>query len=233
MLTLSILLFKANKDIKLVVMLSYGMLLLSFSVLTVQLYYFLVIFAFSPLLIYFFRRIRNTRNLYMAFVVTAIACSILNWNIVTLLSGTLPVRNMEMAEIVNADHTEDNEVVNFCSYDTGIHVLTEHLPLTKYHFMPNIQSKDIREEQARLLRSSKAKYLARRIGCVKKANDYYDLPIPPEYELIYNQQELFRYRFLTNPMNYLWNLGYPQAVLKHVMTEPKPQRSMLYKRIDQ
>lgn len=231
-LTLPILLFKVNKDIKLLVLLSYGMLLLSFSVLTVQLYYFLVIFAFSPLLIYFFRNVRNTCYLYTALALMTLVCTALNWNVVTLLSGTLPVRNMEMAEIVNADHSESDEVLNFCSYDTGIYVLTEHLPLTKYHFMPNILSNDVREEQAHWVKSSKVKYLARRIGRVKTVHDYYDIPIPSDYELIYNEQELFRYRFLTNPMNYLWNLGYPQAVLKHIMTEPDRQRCMLYKRID-
>ena len=231
-MTMPILFFKVNKDIKLLVVLSYGLLLLSFSVLTVQLYYFLIIFAFSPLFIYFFRNIRNTRRVYIAFILITMVCTAFNWNVVNLLSGTLPVKNIKMAEIINADHSEDSEVLNFCSYDTGIYVLTDRLPLTKYHFMPNIQSEEVRKEQACLAESGRAKYLVRRIGRIRTIQDYYNVPIPTKYKLICYEQEKYRYRFLTGPLNYLWNLGYPQVILKHIMSEPDKQECFLYKRID-
>ena len=48
---------------------------------------------------------------------------------------------------------------------------------------------------------------------------------------IYDKEELFRYRLITTPLKFLWNLTYPRVLLKHIM---KPvtvnQRMLIYER---
>ena len=140
-----------------------------------------------------------------------------NWNLVSLLNGTFPHSVFEMAEIVNANKTEDSEVLTFSSYDTGIYLFTDHLPPNRNYFLSSILDPAIREEQAALVASGKIKYLVREIGAVNTCHEYYDAPIPSNYHLIYDNEELFRYRFITTPHKYLWNLIWTRPLLKYVM----------------
>jgi hypothetical protein len=55
------------------------------------------------------------------------------------------------------------------------------------------------------------------IGAVKTCHDYYDAPIPENYHLIYDKEELFRYRFCVTPHKFLWNLTWPRPILKYIM----------------
>ncbi len=63
-LLLPVLLAKARNDVKLLVLGGYGALLLSFTFLTVQFYYFLLLFVYGPLFIVFFRRMRPKARVY-------------------------------------------------------------------------------------------------------------------------------------------------------------------------
>ena len=82
-----------------------------------------------------------------------------------------------------------------------------------------------------MVASGKVRYLVREIGAIITCHKYYDVPIPDNYRCIYDKEELFRYRLITTPLKFLWNLTYPRVLLKHIM---KPvtvnQRMLIYER---
>ena len=136
-----------------------------------------------------------------------------------------------MAEIINANKSNDSEVLTFSSYDTGIYQHTRHLPPNKNFFMSSILDPDIRKEQADWVASGKVRYLVREIGAINTCHEYYDVPVPDNYRCIYDKEELFRYRLITTPHKFLWNLTYPRVLLQYVM-EPVTvnQHMLIYER---
>ena len=71
----------------------------------------------------------------------------------------------------------------------------------------------------------------REIGAINTCHEYYEAPIPANYRLIFDQEELFRYRFIWQPLSYLWNLTWPRPLLRHFM-EPVTanQKMQVYER---
>ncbi len=232
LLLMPVILTKASKDVKLLVLGSYGTLLLSFTFLTVQFYYFLLLYVYGPLFIVFFRRMRPTARVYGFMLVVAAGAVGLNWNIVTLLNGTFSHVTLDITEIVNRNTSEDSRVMNFASYDTGIYLKSRHLPPSRHFFINNFEDNSIREEMHRLVISGEIKYLAREINPIKTSHDFYDMPIPDNYRLVYEGEENFRYRFYTRPHMYLWNLGYLRPLLRYFINpKTEPRQMLLYERI--
>lgn len=238
LLMMPALFLRVSEDVKLLVFATYGVLLLSFATLTVQFYYFLTIFSFFPLLITYFNAARRRElvsphgwKFWSGVSVVVVLAVSTNWNFVTLLNGTFPHRVLEMAEIINANESEDSEVLTFSSYDTGIYQHTRHLPPNKNFFLSSILDPNIKVEQKEWVESGKIKYLVRVIGAVNTCHDYYDAPVPANYKLVYDKEELFRYRFATTPHKFLWNLTWPRPLLKYIM-EPVTvnQRMQVYER---
>ena len=225
LLMLPLVFLPARWEVKLLTFGTYGLLLFSYATMTVQFYYFLTIFTFFPLLICYKTRPRSKEQgaggkripTARANLLPLAPCSLLLLILVSLLNGTFPHSVFEMAEIVNANKTKDSEVLTFSSYDTGIYLFTNHLPPNRNYFLSSILDPAIREEQAALVASGKIKYLVREIGAVNTCHEYYDAPIPSNYHLIYDNEELFRYRFITTPHKYLWNLIWTRPLLKYVM----------------
>ena len=230
-LLLPVLLAKVRREVKFLVLGSYGALLLSFTFLTVQFYYFLLLYTYGPLFIVFFRRIKPDIKVYGFMLAVAVVAVGLNWNIVSLASGTFSHLTLDITDIVNKNKTADSEVMNFASYDSGIYLKTNHLPPGKHFFINNIEDEETCEEQLSLANSGKIKYLVRELVPVKTSHDFYDMPIPDSYRLIYEGEENFRYRFYTRPHMYLWNLCYLRPMLNLFM-QPKtePRRMLLYER---
>ena len=230
-LMLPLIFLRVRWEVKLLVFGTYGILLLSFATLTVQFYYFLTIFTFFPLLINYIRDYVPTMRTYLVMILVAALGTITNWNLVTLLNGTFPISVLQMAKIINANESEDSEILTFSSYDTGIYQYTRHLPPNRNYFLSNILDPEIRKEQADLVASGRIKYLVRVIGSVNTCHDYYDMPVPENYYCIYDHEELFRYKFIWKPCHFLWNLTWPRVFLKHFM-EPDitNQRMQIYER---
>lgn len=226
-----IFLVRARWEVKLLALGTFGVLLLSFALLTVQFYYVLLMYVFVPFYICFFRNHVPTLRTYIILGLIAFYSAATNWNIVTLLNGTFPKSVLEMAEIINANESDDSEVLTFSSYDTGIYQHTRHLPPNKNFFMSSILDPGIRKEQADLVASGKIRYLVREIGAIITCHKYYDAPIPDNYHCIYDKEELFRYRLITTPHKFLWNLTYPRVLLQYIM-EPVTvnQRMLIYER---
>ncbi len=230
-LLLPVVLTKTRRDVKLLVLSSYGMLLLSFTFLTVQFYYFLLLYVYGPLLIVFFRRMEPCLRVYIPMASVAVVAVGLNWNIVTLLRGTFSHLTLDITEIVNRNETEDSQVMNFCSYDTGIFLKTRHLPPGRHFFISNLEDEEAREEQNSFILSGQIKYLAREEIPIKTSHDFYDIPTPDGYQIVYEGEENFRYRFYTRPHMYLWNLGYLRPLLCLFMhPDTEPRRMLLYER---
>lgn len=232
-LLLPVVLTKTGKNVKLLVVGSYGTLLLSFTFLTVQVYYFLLLYVYAPLFIIYFRRLKAGVKAYGVMIIVATGAIALNWNLVSLLCGSFPHCTLDITEIVNRNKTDDSEVINFSSYDTGIYLKSRHLPVSRHFFTSNIEDEAIREEQRVLVASGKIKYLAREVIPTKTLHDFYDMPIPDNYRLIYKGEENFRYRFYTLPHLYLWNLEYLRPLLRLFMhPETEPRRMLLYERTE-
>ncbi len=212
---------------------TYGVLVLSFATLTVQFYYFLTLFPFFPLLINYIRDVKPSMRTYIIMCILGILSVSTNWNLVTLLNGTFPTSVLEMAGIVNANQTEDSEVLTFSSYDTGIYQHTRHLPPNRNYFLSSILDPEIKAEQAAWVASGKVRYLVREVGAVNTCHEYYDVPVPSNYRLVYENEELFRYRLIWRPLSFLWNLTWPRPLLKYFM-EPvkKNQKMLLYERMN-
>ena len=222
---------RVSKDVKLLLFGTYGVLVLSFATLTVQFYYFLTLFPFFPLLITFVPNLRPSLASKALIVVVITIAIATNWNIVTLVNGTFPTSVLEMADIINQNESEDSEVLTFSSYDTGIYQHTRHLPPNKNYFLSSILDPEIKAEQAALVASGKVKYLVREIGAINTCHEYYDAPVPANYRLIYDNEELFRYRFIWQPLSYLWNLTWPRPLLKHIMSPVTANQHMqIYER---
>lgn len=229
--TLPILFVRIRWEIKTLILGTFGLLLLSFATMTVQFYYVLLLYVFSPLIIYFFRNHTPSIRTYLVMGLIGVVAAATNWNLVTLLNGTFPQRVLEMAEIINANESDDSEVLTFSSYDTGIYQHTRHLPPNKNFFMSSILDPEIRKEQADLVASGKVRYLVREIGAIITCHEYYDTPIPDNYRCIYDEEELFRYRLITTPHKFLWNLTYPRVLLRYVMDPVTVnQRMLIYER---
>lgn len=230
-LMLPLVFLRVRWEVKLLLFGTYGVLLLSYATLTVQFYYFLTIFTFFPVLVVYIRDYVPTLRTYIVMVLVSLAGMATNWNLVTLLNGTFSTSVLEMAKIINANESEDSEVLTFSSYDTGIYLFTRHLPPNKNYFLSSILDPEIRREQAELVASGKIKYLVREIEAVTTCHEYYDAPIPDNYHLIYDKEELFRYRFITTPHKFLWNLIWPRVLLKYVMNPVTiNQRVQVYER---
>ena len=230
-LTIPVCLVRARWEVKALLLGTYGVLLLSFATMTVQFYYFLLMYTFAPMLIYLFRNLKPSLRTYVTIGMVGFAAAATNWNLVTLINGTFPKSVLEMAEIINADKSDDSEVLTFSSYDTGIYQHTRHLPPNKNFFISSILDPEIKKEQAEWVESGKVKYLVRAIGAIVTCHEYYDAPIPENYRCIYDKEELFRYRLITTPHKFLWNLTYPRVLLRYVM-EPVTvnQRMLIYRR---
>ena len=230
-LMIPVVFLRVEKEVKWLVFGTYGVLVFSFATLTVQFYYFLTLFPFFPLLITYIRQAKSSTKAYIIMCVVGILAISTNWNVVTLLNGTFPTSVLEMAEIINKNESEDSEVLTFSSYDTGIYQHTRHLPPNKNYFLSSILDPEIKQEQAEWVASGKVKYLVRVIGSINTCHEYYDVPVPANYQLIYDREELFRYRFIWQPLSYLWNLTWPRPLLKYVM-EPVTdnQRMQIYER---
>lgn len=231
-LLLPVLLTKVQRNVKLLILGSYGTLLLSFTFLTIQFYYILLLYVYGPLLIIFFRRLKPNIKIYGTMIVIAVGAVALNWNIVTLLTGSFSHLTLDITEIVNRNNTKDSEVINFASYDTGVYLKSRHLPPNRNFFINNFEDEEIREKLRRLVNSGKIKYLAREVNPIKTSHDFYDMPIPENYYLVYKGEENFRYRFYTLPHKYLWNLGYLRPLLGRFMCpDTEPRRMFLYERV--
>ena len=221
---------RVSKEVKWLVFGTYGLLVLSYATLTVQFYYFLTLFPFFALLASCFPQRLSKWTCAVMGIVGLLAIAT-NWNVVTLVNGTFPTSVLQMADIINQNETEDSEVLTFSSYDTGIYQHTSHLPPNPHYFLSSILDPEIKREQAELVASGRVKYLVREIGAINTCHEYYEAPIPANYRLIYDNEELFRYRFIWQPLSYLWNLTWPRPLLRHIMDPVTVnQRMQIYER---
>ena len=224
---------RVSREVKWLVFGTYGILVLSFATLTVQFYYFLTLFPFFALAVRLRvpQFLKNLKVLKVLIPIITLLATATNWNVVTLVNGTFPTSVLEMARIINQNETEDSEVLTFSSYDTGIYQHTRHLPPNRNYFLSSILDPEIKREQAEWVNSGKVRYLVREIGAINTCHEYYEAPIPANYRLIFDQEELFRYRFIWQPLSYLWNLTWPRPLLRHLM-EPVTanQKMQVYER---
>ncbi|MBO4662331.1 MAG: hypothetical protein J5630_06490 [Bacteroidaceae bacterium] len=222
---------KVRWDFRLLVVMCYGLQMLSFTLWSVNIYYFLVVFVYAPLVIYFLRNVECKRIAASIMILTGIIATATSYNFVTLVNGTFHRGIIPIAQYVNAHKTKTEDVLTFSSHETGIYLLADVLPPNRFFFAPNATKPEIRTEQAECIRNQKPKFLIRKTDPVKTTLVYYDMPIPEDYRLVCHERELFRYHFLLNPKMFLWNLGYTQGLMKNLVDKNTEQQNLyLYER---
>ena len=219
MLVIPVALIRVQRDIRLTVVPAFALQMLSYTLFTVHIYYFIPLFVFSPLTIYFLRKGKTTWMTYLCFAVLATVSTATNFNVITLLTGRFPNAVTDCAQVINSDTENNKKVLTFCSRDTGIYLLTDQLPPNRHFFVPNVKIPEIRTEQANTLARGDIKYLIRKKDINTNIIPYYETEVPQGYNLILHTKELYRYRVLINPLKYLWSLGYTQGLLAHIMTK--------------
>ena len=230
-LVLPIAFTKVRRDVRLLIVTCFGLQMLSFTLWSVNIYYFLVLFAYAPLAIYFLRNVRATITAKTVLLLVGILATATSYNFVTLVNGTFHRGIIPIAQYVNKHKTGDRDVLTFSSHETGIYLLADVLPPNRFFFAPNATKPEIKAEQAECIRTRKPRFLIRKTDPVKTTLQYYEMPIPDNYGLICHERELFRYHFLLNPKMFLWNLGYTQELMKGLVDENAEQQNLyLYER---
>lgn len=229
--TSPLLFLHVKRSIKWIVASCFFMQCLSFTLFTVQIYYFLVVYAFAPLVICFFRGGTHRKLKYSILSVAVILALMSSYNLILLISGTFPNKVIGAAKIINEDGSKNKDVVIYSSHETGIYMLTGQLPLARYFFVPNLEIPALIKEQKTLAKSPKVKYLIQKTDNVTHGKLYYDFPVPENYEKVFDGEEKYRYLFLIHTKMYFWNLGYTQCVLKHIMQpDDFKQHIVLYRK---
>lgn len=231
-LVLPIAFTKVRWDVRLLVVTCYGLQMLSFTLMCVHIYYFLVLFAYAPLVVYFLRNVAATRITKIVLLLVGIIATATSYNFVTLVNGTFHRGIIPIARYVNQHKTNDHDVLTFSSHETGIYLLADVLPPNRFFFAPNAIKPQIKAEQTECIRKQRPKFLVRKTDPVQSSIlRYYDMPIPKEYKLVLNEKELFRYHFLINPKMFLWNLGYTHGLMRGMVDENAKQQNLyLYER---
>lgn len=210
-----------RKDVRLFVFCTFAGLasvLAFFKIPVCNFYYYLVLAVFLPLLIRYMRGWHVSWGSLMAFAAVALAASLLNYNLMRLAYGNFRPKVLDIAEIVNGSGCGHRDVLLYRCGDKGLFVLTDQMPAVKHFFsvgVAHIQGEE--EEQEAYLASKKARYVV--------TADV--LPESSGYTLIYEEQDDPERMFLMNPCAYLWNLGYPQCLLRHFMAEPQQLQAYL------
>lgn len=230
---LSLSVAKVRSDVKWTVIICLAMHLVSFTMVPVQIYYFLTLYVYAPFAVYFVRKVKSLGKFYVLLVVVSVVAVVSNYNLMSLLTGTFPTQTIASARIVNEDKNPAKQLLIYNSHETCLYLLTGQLPEGKYFFIPNMDMPELVAEQQRLAASSSTAYISRKEDERLGGNPFYDMAIPSNYELVFDAEEKYRYLFFTNPVMFAWNLVWTRPVMR-MFTNPEPfaQRIMLYKRQD-
>lgn len=230
---LSICMIKVRSDVKWTAIICMTMHLISFTMVPVQIYYFLTLYVYVPLVVYFFRQVKSLQK-YYALLVTISAMAIAgNYNLMSLLTGTFPTQAIESARIVNEDTVRNKQLLIYNSRETCLYLLTGQLPEGKYYYIPNMDIPELIEEQQRLAMAPTTTYISRKEDERLGGNPFYTMEMPTNYELVFDAEEKYRYLLLTNPVMFAWNLVWTRPLLQlYINPEPFIQHIKLYKKTE-
>ena len=211
---------RVRKDVRFFVFCTFAgtaSVLAFFKIPVCNVYYYLVLAVFLPLLIKLARGWRVSRKSRAVLAAAALTATLMNYNLMRLAAGNFRPGILEVAEIVNASGCGRSDVLLYRCGDKGLFVLTDKMPAVKHFFSVGVAHiPDEVAEQEACLASRKAHF-------VLTADK---LPESSGYTLIYEQPDEPERVFLVNPLAYLWHLGYPRCLLRHFMAEP-PLQSIL------
>lgn len=221
---------RVNKDVRLLVTLSFATTLILFAITTVYIYYFIICFAFFPLLFYYIRRIPATWKAWTAAGLIAILMVMTDFSLMQRIRGTFPQAILSIVEQLKDEDT-DGGVLTYRSRETGYYTYSNQLPPNRFFFLLSVVHQDLKDDQDACLRSRKCRYVLVKDQVLE---DEAYLPIEENgYTLIAEHKELFRTLKPLNPKLYLWNLGWTQPLMRKILTkEPEPTmaRFRLYER---
>ena len=212
---------KARKDVRLFVFLSFAgtaSILAFFKIPVRNIYYYLVLAVFLPLLIYYVRRWRVSGKNLAVFAAVGVAATLLNYNLMSLVQRSFSPKIMDIAEIINKSSCGERDVLLYRTGERGIFLLAECGPAVKHFFSVGVAYIPGEEEmQDAYLASRKARFVI--------TTDV--LPEAAGYRLVYENRDDQKCVLIVHPLLYLWRLGYPHSLLQHFMEEPESVHTCL------
>lgn len=225
-LVLPLCFLKIDRDVKLMVVMSWAFSLVLLAVTTVYIYYFSVLFVMFPLMDYPLRRVLDKRFAPLTLCVCMIACVCTSYNFISLLRGTYPTAILEVAEDLKNEDAEAG-ILQYHTRETGIYPYSQFSTPTRIFFQMSVVHQEYLDEQEEALMSGKCKYVIVKDGTLDHG----------PYHLVKEYPEQFRSLFFVYPKAWLYNLTgiealHPEAVENAIPTVLKATVSVfrLYER---
>jgi len=213
-----------NKDVRLIVTCSFATTLILFAITTVYIYYFILCFAFFPLLFYYIRRCPVRTMTYVITVVLAVWMTITDFSLMQRCRGTFPQAILPIAKQLSQQDC-DRGVLTYRSRETGLYTYANMLPPNRFFFLLSVVHQDLKDDQDACLQSHRCRYVIVKDQVLEP--EAYQPIEENGYHLIMERHELFRTLRLLNPVLYSWNLGWTQPIMRLFLDEePIPQEAV-------
>lgn len=222
---------KVQKDVRILVTLSFLTTLILFAITTVYIYYFIICYLFFPLLIYYVRRWEWNRKTAISMALIALLMMACNFQLTQRIRGTFPQAILSIVEELK-DEDPSVGILEYRSRETGIYTYTHHMPPVRFFFLLSVVHRELEEDQDACLRSRRCKYVLVKDQVL--APEVYEAIPEAGYELIETRSEIFRTLKLLNPKIFLWNLGWTQPIMRAIVGEVEPEWAVfrLYRRVE-
>lgn len=222
---------KVQGDVRLLVTMSFATTLILFAITTVYIYYFIICYAFFPLLIYYVRKWELNRKNGLICGLIALLLMACNFQLMQRIRGTFPQAILSIAEELDQEDPSVG-IMEYRSRETGIYTYTHHMPPMRYFFLLSVVHEELKKDQDKCLNSRRCKYVLVKDQVL--APEVYEAIPAAGYELIETRTELFRTLKLLNPKIFLWNLGWPQPLMRVLVGEVEPETAVfrLYRKIE-
>ncbi len=217
-----------RKDVRLFVLMTFAgaaSVLVFFKIPACNIYYYLILVVFLPLLIKYVRRWRVSRKNMTVFAFCAVAMVLLNYNLMTLLQGTFSPEILNVVDVVKRSGCGKHDLLLYKIGDKGVFVLTDCVPVVKHFFSVGVaRIPGEQEMQDAYLASCKARFVV--------TSDV--LSETSGYHLVCERADDPDRSLLTAPIPYLWHLGYTQPLMRIFMDKPEPPHTYirLYERTE-
>ncbi len=219
---------RVQADVRLVVTFAFATTLILFAITMVYIYYFILCFAFFPLVYYYIRRLPLTKPVWIIAVVMAIGMVMTDFSLMQRCRGTFPKAILTLID--KTDHLDEG-ILTYRSRETGIYIYGQVMPPNRFWFLLSMVHQDLKDDQDACLRSRQCRYVIVKDQVLEP--EVYDAIEANGYHLIDQEEELFRTLRLLKPKIFFWNLGWTQPIMRLLLDEePQPEKAIfkLYER---
>lgn len=220
---------RCRRDVRIMLAFSWAFALILMVLTTVYIYYFLVLFIYLPLLAALLLRSWREKTLRTVFCGLAFVAVCANFNFVQLVRGDFPQGILSVRKFIY-EHRDDCEgcVDSVCSLregllcdhsregllcyhsrETGIYTYSDYSAPIRHFFQLSVVHQDYLDEQEDYINSAACRYVIMKDGYLNH----------PDYELVFEQSELFRTLLFIRPLIWLYNQTHWSAIKPNAEVE--------------